>query len=219
MTTTTETAADADADDAGSSGSDAELPPQSTAAPPEPALPEPAPHEPAPPDPHEPAPSPIEIEVIVSETATGPAVAQVDPGRLRGTLRAAVGRLGHPVRRVSVLVVDDATMASLHERHAGIAGPTDVLTFPGSDSGQPIDADIAVNADEAARQSASRRHDAGDELLLYALHGLLHCAGFDDHESADFDAMHAEEDRILAEIDVGATFAPARRTSGRGGTT
>jgi ssRNA-specific RNase YbeY (16S rRNA maturation enzyme) len=44
------------------------------------------------------------------------------------------------------------------------------------------------------------------EVLLYALHGILHCAGFDDRTPQDFEAMHAEEDRILLAIDVGATF-------------
>ena len=44
-------------------------------------------------------------------------------------------------------------------------------------------------------------------MLLYAVHGLLHCAGFDDHETAAFDRMHAEEDRILRAIGVGPIFA------------
>ena len=39
-----------------------------------------------------------------------------------------------------------------------------------------------------------------------ALHGVLHCTGFDDRDAAGAAAMHAEEDRILGAIGVGATF-------------
>jgi probable rRNA maturation factor len=91
---------------------------------------------------------------------------------------------------------------------------TDVLTFPSASDGS-IDVDIAVCADEARRQAADRGHDVTRELLLYALHGLLHCAGFDDRDEAGFNAMHAEEDRILDAIGVGMTFgrAAGRRRS------
>jgi ssRNA-specific RNase YbeY (16S rRNA maturation enzyme) len=43
-------------------------------------------------------------------------------------------------------------------------------------------------------------------LLLYTLHGVLHCIGFDDHEEADFEAMHGAEDAVLAAIGVGPVF-------------
>ena len=98
-------------------------------------------------------------------------------------------------------------MVALHEQHCDIPGTTDVLTFDlRADLAAPIDVDIVVCLDEAARQAASRGHDAIHELLLYVLHGVLHCAGYDDHDDDDYAAMHAEEDRILAAIGVGALF-------------
>ena len=110
-------------------------------------------------------------------------------------------------RVVSVAVVDDATMADLHERFLNIAGPTDVLTFEmGDDEGE-----IVICLDEARRQSADRGTTVGQELLLYAIHGLLHLAGRDDLTQEGYDAMHAEEDDILTRIGVGTVF-------GRGGT-
>ncbi len=56
------------------------------------------------------------------------------------------------------------------------------------------------------RQARQRGHSVERELLLYAVHGLLHCAGFDDHGTAAFDRMHAEEDRILRAIGIGPIF-------------
>jgi probable rRNA maturation factor len=82
-----------------------------------------------------------------------------------------------------------------------------VLSFDASTDNNSIEADIAVCVDVARRESSARNHSVERELLLYALHGLLHCCGYDDHDEAGYQAMHAEEDRILSAIGVGPTFA------------
>jgi len=129
--------------------------------------------------------------------------------RLRRAIRSvatiAVGAEGgHDVR---VRVVGDALMSELHERHSGIVGTTDVLTFDLRESADgALDVDIAVCLDEARRASADRVHDAVDELTLYALHGVLHCAGHDDHDDVSYRAMHEREDAILREAGLGARF-------------
>lgn len=125
-----------------------------------------------------------------------------------------------PVESIDVRIIDDAEMVNLHRRHTGEAQTTDVLSFDLSDdSDHPaIQADIVICADVAARQAAQRGHRLERELLLYALHGLLHCAGFDDHTQVEYARMHAAEDRILEAIGVGATFgAQAAPSDNNGG--
>jgi probable rRNA maturation factor len=122
-------------------------------------------------------------------------------------LAAALTHIPRPVQRVSVLIVDDERMTSLNRHHLGAARTTDVLTFPINSADEAIDADIAICADAALRQAEKRGHRPDRELLLYALHGVLHCAGFDDRSPPDAAAMHEEEDRILRAIGVGSTFA------------
>ncbi len=97
-------------------------------------------------------------------------------------------------------------MTDLHERHCGLDATTDVLTFPLSGDGEPVDVEIAVCLDEAVRRAVERGHEPERELLLYCLHGLLHCTGWDDHTTEDYDAMHAREDEILRAIGVGDVF-------------
>jgi len=121
------------------------------------------------------------------------------------TTRSAV-LLSTPVHRVAVRIIGDAEMTALHERHLGLSHTTDVLTFPLHEPGEPVDVDIAVCIDEARRQAEQRGHPCAQELLLYVIHGLLHCADHDDHDDADARRMHAEEDRILGALGVGATF-------------
>jgi probable rRNA maturation factor len=122
-----------------------------------------------------------------------------------------VGRLSaRPFGAANVMIVGDALMTHLHRTHAGVDGTTDVLSFDLSTGapGTAIEADIAVNAAEADRRATQFGHSIERELLLYCVHGLLHCAGYDDHDEARFTAMHAEEDRILSLIGVGPTFDP-----------
>lgn len=108
---------------------------------------------------------------------------------------------------VRVRVMDDSVMAAAHVGFAGVEGTTDVLTFDLAD-GEDLDVDILVCVDEAARQGAARGHSVERELLLYIIHGVLHCRGHDDHDPVAAAKMHAEEDRILEALGVGATYAP-----------
>lgn len=125
---------------------------------------------------------------------------------LTDKLQQAAEQIHHPVERLCVSIMDEASMIQLHREQCGEDSVTDVLTFPAAQAPEPIDADIAVCFGEAQRQAERRNHSARDELLLYAVHGLLHCAGYQDHEREDFDIMHREEDRILSAIGVGSVF-------------
>jgi probable rRNA maturation factor len=113
---------------------------------------------------------------------------------------------------VRVRVVRDAEMTALHARTMGIDESTDVLTFDLLE-GEPdregrIDADIVVCVDEAARQATQRKHGIERELLLYIVHGVLHCApGFDDLSDDEARRMHATEDEILRAIGVGPVYS------------
>jgi probable rRNA maturation factor len=129
-------------------------------------------------------------------------------------LRAAIDHAGATVESLVVTVVGDDAMTSLHVEHCGIAGSTDVLTFDHGGTGAAIDADIAICLDEAARRASEHGHAFERELLLYAVHGVLHCLGHDDHEQSDYDAMHAREDAILTAIGIGPTFTPTGTDDG-----
>jgi probable rRNA maturation factor len=121
--------------------------------------------------------------------------------------------------RMVLLFVDDIEMDRLHQAHLNIKGTTDVLTFDMRD--EPADADIDLKTtidveavlcvDEAARQAKQHGHSQRAELLLYALHALLHVTGFDDKTPAKSKKMHAEEDRLLSAIGLGPLFAPVEK--------
>lgn len=111
---------------------------------------------------------------------------------------------------VRIGIVDDQQMSERHERDAGVAGTTDVLTYDlagDSETTRVLDVDVIVCVDEARRQASDRGVASERELLLYVLHAALHCIGYDDHSPEGYQRMHAAEDRVLGAIGVGATFS------------
>ena len=126
---------------------------------------------------------------------------------LHRQIELVIPLLSRPVEHVEVLIVDDESMIDFHQRFCDDDTTTDVLTFPSTtDMGTPLDVHIIINVEEALRQSKSRPHGALKELLLYVVHGLLHCCGHDDKAPEDSDRMHAEEDRLLEAIGVGRVY-------------
>ena len=124
---------------------------------------------------------------------------------------------------VSLLFVDEATIAELHERFLGIAGPTDVLAFPideepelggrspdeggtGPGGGLPSDegdaplllGDVVICPTVAERNAREHAVAFDDEVALLVVHGLLHLLGMDHGEEVEAESMERRERELLA---------------------
>jgi probable rRNA maturation factor len=144
-------------------------------------------------------------EIPPVELHDGGLIGGQDVAWLRQSMVRLLPLAAPSVRRLAVRLVDDAQMSVLHDRHMQDPSTTDVLTFVDGD-----EADVAVCVDEARRRSEELGHELRRELLLYALHGMLHAAGMDDRTPEDFARMHAEEDRLLAAVGLQPTFEPGQ---------
>lgn len=122
---------------------------------------------------------------------------------------AALARLRPPRGgEVRVRLVGDDEMSRRHNDYLNDPTTTDVLTFDlARDPSAPLDVDILVCADEAARQASARSVEWREEILLYIIHGALHCSGYDDIDEAGAARMHEKEDEILRAIGVGDVYA------------
>jgi probable rRNA maturation factor len=112
---------------------------------------------------------------------------------------------------LSLLFVDEDTIAGLNQRFMGAAGPTDVLAFPidepadaadVSDGGTPsgpaplLLGDVVVCPAVAARQAPAPAASYDDELALLVVHGVLHILGH-DHAEAEEAALMQDRERDL----------------------
>jgi probable rRNA maturation factor len=136
---------------------------------------------------------------------------------------------------VSLLFVDEATIADLNERFLEREGPTDVLAFPidetpseggrSPDSGGPgpgfnaevedapsLLGDIVICPEVARRNAPEHAGTYEDELALLVVHGLLHLLGMDHEDDEEAEAMEARERELLGRHHRG----PAARPAGTG---
>ena len=127
---------------------------------------------------------------------------------LRRNLLRAHAILKPALNEMSLALVGDARMSKLHAQFMGIEGPTDVLTFPLEDDarGRVTAGEVVVCVAEALRRAKDHKERPERELLLYALHGMLHLSGYDDRTAADFRRMHRTEDKILTQLGIGPVF-------------
>ncbi|MCC6581746.1 MAG: rRNA maturation RNase YbeY [Phycisphaeraceae bacterium] len=113
---------------------------------------------------------------------------------------------------LGIALIGDEAMADLHVRYKQVPGTTDVLTFDlaGDPDQGVVEGDLAICLDEASRQAAERGHELKLEVLLYAVHGLLHLLGHDDVKPAEAAAMHEQEDDLLTQAGHGAVYRHRR---------
>ncbi len=116
---------------------------------------------------------------------------------IRGIIKAAVRHLqirGKLV--VSVILVANEEIREYNRTYRGIDAPTDVLSFPNNDSLEEV-GDIFISLDKVAEQAETLGHRPARELAFLALHGFLHCLGYDHLNPEDEAEMTALQQQII----------------------
>ena len=135
---------------------------------------------------------------------------ELDDPALTAAVQAALAHAGEAHKCVDVVLVDDATLAGLHDRFLDDASPTDVIAF---DLGDPEDDDepsgeVYVSVDRARDVAERRGVRVARELALYCVHGTLHLVGFDDIDAADRERMRAAEQVVMRSLGYADDRAP-----------
>lgn len=131
--------------------------------------------------------------------------AAVDAARVAAAVQMALAEAGCHEATVSVAIVDDPTIHRLNREFLERDYPTDVLSFVLEEPPQ-LEGEIVASMDTARREAAEVGWGAEDELLLYAVHGALHLAGYLDKDPTDVAAMRSAERAVLGRL--GVTLAP-----------
>lgn len=117
------------------------------------------------------------VETAVQKSLPEVMAASVDEGVLQ------------TLPEVSMVLVSDRRIAQIHAEFLDDPAPTDVITF--------LHGEIVISAETALREARERKIPPGEELARYAVHGLLHLAGWTDltpHEAA---RMRSRQEKIL----------------------
>jgi probable rRNA maturation factor len=133
-------------------------------------------------------------------------------GLARRTLEAACPGIGPA--GISILLTDDATIHELNRAWRGKDGPTNVLSFPSTDTaegerpepefdGVPLElGDIALAYETCERESGTQGKRFADHVAHLVLHGVLHLLGYDHLDDDEAQRMEALEIRILAGLGI-----------------
>ena len=119
-----------------------------------------------------------------------------------------------------LLLVSEEEIRALNARERGVDRVTDVLSFPSMDGikGKPVLADehgecideagrvflgsIVICEKRAREQAAEYGHSVERELWYLAVHGVLHCLGYDHETEEEKREMREKEEEIMARLDL-----------------
>ncbi len=160
----------------------------------------------------------MSVEVFVADEQSDRPVDAIRWIRLARQVLEAEGVRGDA--ELSLLFIDEDSMADLNKRFLGKEGPTDVLAFPIDDDevveggrspdslgpGPGVDpesdppnllGDVVVCPAVAARNAPTHAGTYEDEMALLVVHGILHILGMDHVDSEEAEAMEQRERELL----------------------
>jgi probable rRNA maturation factor len=161
----------------------------------------------------------VTVEVFAADEQSDQPVDTLRWVRLAEAVLGEEGLTGDA--ELSVLFVDERSIAELNSRFLGKDGPTDVLAFPideepiesgrspdsgGTGPGMPSEpedvpvllGDIVICPAVAYRNAPEHAGSYDDEVALLVVHGLLHLMGMDHQEDEEAEEMESKERELLA---------------------
>lgn len=127
-----------------------------------------------------------------------------DPSLLERAVRLTLESQKGVDGDITIVLTDDAQLHELNREYLGVDAPTDVLSFPASESDPETGAaylgDILISIPRAAAQAATGGHTVQEEAQLLAVHGTLHLLGHDHAEAQEKARMWAVQAEILERL-------------------
>ncbi|MGE5463696.1 MAG: rRNA maturation RNase YbeY [Syntrophothermus sp.] len=125
--------------------------------------------------------------------------------------RAARAALEHEAEsqecELSIVLTDNEHLQELNLNYLGVDAPTDVLSFPASEtdpeSGARYIGDILISIPRAQSQAEAAGHPLESEVQLLVVHGTLHLLGHDHAEPEEKSRMWKAQAEILESLGLG----------------
>lgn len=108
---------------------------------------------------------------------------------------------------VTIVLTDDVRLTELNREYLGIDAPTDVLSFPASETdpetGTRYLGDILISIPRAKSQAEAAGHPLESEVQLLVVHGMLHLLGHDHADAEEKAHMWKAQGEILTQLGLG----------------
>ncbi len=125
----------------------------------------------------------------------------------RATRAALEHQAESPDSELTIVLTDDARLKELNRDYLGIDAPTDVLSFPASETDPETGAryigDILISIPRAKSQATAAGHPLESEVQLLVVHGVLHLLGHDHADAKEKSRMWKAQHEILTQLGLG----------------
>lgn len=133
---------------------------------------------------------------LVTEAEPPPGVTSDELEALAAFVLSSEGATGY--WEITVALVDDARLQSLHRVFMGIDTPTDIMTFPADESaGENPGGELAISVDHAMTQAAEWGLTPAEEITFLAVHGLLHLLRWRDDTDQQRQRMLERQNALM----------------------
>ncbi len=108
---------------------------------------------------------------------------------------------------LTIVLTGDTRLHELNRDYLGVDAPTDVLSFPASETDPETGAryigDILISVPRARAQADAAGHPLESEVQLLVVHGLLHLLGHDHAQAREKAQMWKAQAEILERLGLG----------------
>jgi probable rRNA maturation factor len=108
---------------------------------------------------------------------------------------------------LTIVLTGDNRLHELNRDYLGVDAPTDVLSFPASETDPETGArylgDILISLARARAQAEAAGHPLESEVQLLVVHGVLHLLGHDHAQSGEKTRMWQAQAEILEGLGLG----------------
>jgi probable rRNA maturation factor len=127
---------------------------------------------------------------------------------LESAVKAALeNQSADPESELTIVLTDDVQIQGLNRDYLGNDAPTDVLSFPASESdpetGATYIGDIIISMPYATKSAEKAGHPVEAEVQLLVTHGVLHLLGHDHAEPREKAKMWKAQAQILETLGLG----------------
>jgi probable rRNA maturation factor len=98
---------------------------------------------------------------------------------------------------LSIVFCTDGYLLRLNKQFLKHDYYTDILSFPLSDPGEPLEAEIYISIERVKENAINQNASFRQELHRVIFHGILHFCGYRDKSRAEVKQMRALEDDYL----------------------
>ncbi|MGA2503038.1 MAG: rRNA maturation RNase YbeY [Anaerolineales bacterium] len=131
-------------------------------------------------------------------------------GTLERAANAVLLQQSAPDVDLTLVLTGDSQVQALDREFLDKDAPTDVLSFPSSETdpetGRRYLGDIIISVPQAEAQSVAAGHSLEQELSLLVIHGVLHLLGHDHAGTKDKARMWAAQSEVLTRLGIPPTI-------------